>query len=87
MEIYVICTRNRGGRFVQGGATDLRRAVESCAHFVEGLTADGWDLEQVRDIPDGGEIDLTGPAVIRVSHLRRAADWCNVELYKIETKQ
>ena len=85
--IYIICTYNSRGRYVQTATPNRNRAALLAARLVEDYTADGWNNTETQTIP-ADEWKQAGPgvpAVVEVTHLRNAAgDWCNVELYRVE---
>lgn len=85
--IYIICTYNSRGRYVQTATPNRNRAALLVARLVEDYTADGWNNTETQTIP-ADEWKQAGPgvpAVVEVAHLRNAAgDWCNVELYRVE---
>lgn len=86
--IYIICTYNAGGRYVQTGTTDANRAGAEAARLADDYAAAGWNLTETQTIPDSEQPERIGPgfpAVIQVLHLRNAAgDWCNIEVYRVE---
>lgn len=86
--IYIICTANAGGRYVQTATTDVNRAGTEAARLLGDYTADGWNHTETRTIPDSEQPEPIGPgfpAVIQVYRLRNAAgDWCNIEVYRVE---
>lgn len=85
--IFVICTLNAGGRYVQTATPDRGRADALAARLVQSYTGDGWNVEETQH-PRADEWNGEGlgvPAVVEVFRLRNAAgDWCNVELYEID---
>lgn len=88
MGIYIICTCNQRGRFVKTATTDETRADASAARLVDWFASMGWNVEETQTIPDGEQLEPTGPGVpdvIQVYHLRNAAgEWLNVEIYRVE---
>ena len=87
-EIYIICTREAGGRYVQTATTDRNRADVEAARLLGNYAAAGWNVEQRQIIPLAEQFEPVAPgvpAVIEVYHLkRRPGEWENVELYRVE---
>lgn len=80
MDIFIVCTRAQGGRYVRTASTDESRARAEAVGIVSGFAADGWDVEahEIERADGPGE-----PGIIAVWMLRNADNWGNVELYKV----
>ena len=87
-QIFIIATRNQGGRYIKTATTNEARAEQLAARLVKGLGALEWELKETQIIPDGEQLEPIGagvPDVIKVYHLSNyAGDWCNVELYRVD---
>lgn len=87
MPIFIICTRDAGGRYVHGATTREIGAKVLTSRAVEDFTADGWDVTEVQNLAAAQQFDAPAagvPDVINVWHLHRGEEWLNIELYRVK---
>lgn len=84
MDIFILCTANEGGRYVNNATTDPDKARRQHEQLLRGFVLDGWHIVKTAarerlNNDDGAALELSSVVYLR----NDAEQWLNIEEYHV----